>query len=61
MCSSCFGALFLRIPLLYIVQTHFAGQLPVLGCVAPTVSGIMAVYTLVFAVRQLRKDLHTTL
>lgn len=57
MCSSCFGALFLRVPLLYLVQTHFTDSLRTLGCVAPTVSGIMAVYTLVFAVHQLKQDL----
>lgn len=47
----------LRVPLLYLVQTHFADSLQTLGCVAPTVSGMMAAYTLIFAVHQFKKDL----
>lgn len=54
MVSSCFGALALRMPLLYLVQRFFPDSLSALGCVAPAVSGIMAVYTLIYAARLLR-------
>lgn len=53
MISSCFGALALRMPLLYLVQRFYPDSLSVLGCVAPAVSGIMAVYTLIYAIRLL--------
>lgn len=49
MVSCCFGALALRMPLLYIVQHFYPDSLALLGCVAPTVSGIMAVYTLIYS------------
>ena len=45
-CSA--GALLLRIPLVYLFGEHFAGDLGKLGMIAPTVSGIMAAYTLVY-------------
>lgn len=48
MISCCFGALALRMPLIYLVCTHFPGSLGIIGTVAPTVSGIMAVYTLIY-------------
>lgn len=50
MISCCFGALALRMPLLYLVQNYFHDSLSMLGCVAPTVSGIMAVYTLIYSI-----------
>ena len=53
MISSCSGALLLRMPLLYIVQHYFPDSLAVLGCVAPTVSGIMAVYTSIYSIKLL--------
>lgn len=53
MFSSCFGALALRMPLLYIVQRFFPDSLAMLGCVAPTVSAVMAVYTLFYSIRLL--------
>lgn len=53
MISCCFGALALRMPLLYLVQHVFPDSLAMLGCVAPTVSGIMAVYTLFYSLKLL--------
>lgn len=46
MVSSSAGALLLRIPLVYLFAKYFAEDLGMLGCIAPTVSGIMACYTL---------------
>lgn len=51
MISSCFGALVLRMPFLYLVQRYFPDSLAMLGCVAPAVSGIMAVYTLIYSIK----------
>lgn len=48
MVSSCFGALVLRIPMVYYFGTHFADNLGMLGKIAPIVSGIMACYTLLY-------------
>ena len=48
MLSSSFGALFLRIPLVWYAGRHFADDLRMLGKIAPFVSGIMAVYTLLY-------------
>lgn len=48
MLSSCFGALILRIPLVYFFGLHFADNLGMLGRIAPLVSGIMAAYTLIY-------------
>lgn len=48
MVSCTFGALCLRIPLVWLVAKHFSQDLGMLGAVAPVVSGIMAVYTLVY-------------
>ncbi|MCM1386345.1 MAG: MATE family efflux transporter [Bacillus sp. (in: Bacteria)] len=53
MFSSCFGALALRMPFLYLVQRIFPDSLAMLGCVAPTVSGIMALYTMLYSIRLL--------
>ncbi len=53
MISSCFGALALRIPLLYLTQHFFPASLAMLGCVAPAVSGIMAIYTSFYSIRLL--------
>lgn len=51
MISCCFGALVLRMPLIYAVCRFFPNNLGVIGTVAPLVSGIMAVYTLVYVIR----------
>ncbi|MCM1039698.1 MAG: MATE family efflux transporter [Ruminococcus sp.] len=53
MISSCFGALALRMPLLYLVQRYAPDSLAALGCVAPAVSGIMALYTLIYCIKLL--------
>ena len=52
-CSA--GALLLRIPLVYLFGEHFAGDLGKLGMIAPTVSGIMAAYTLVYVLYEGRR------
>lgn len=56
MISCCFGALALRMPLLYLVQHYFPDSLAMLGCVAPSVSGIMAMYTLIYSIRLLTSN-----
>lgn len=56
MISCCFGALLLRMPLIWIVYTHYPDNLLLIGSIAPAVSGFMAVYTLGFVIRQIRKD-----
>lgn len=45
-CSA--GALFLRIPMIYMFGTYFEGDLGMIGMIAPTVSGIMACYTFLY-------------
>lgn len=57
MISCSFGALFLRMPLIYLACRFLPENLGVIGAVAPTVSGIMAVYTLFYVIRQFRLDL----
>lgn len=56
MVSCCFGAVALRIPLIHFAYTYCADNLFVLGGIAPVVSGIMAVYTMGFVVREFRRD-----
>ena len=56
MISCCFGALALRMPLIYIVCKHFPENLGVIGTVAPSVSFIMAVYTLVYVLYLAKND-----
>lgn len=48
MVSSCAGALFLRIPMVYLFGRYFPNDLGRLGMIAPIVSGIMAFYTLIY-------------
>ena len=48
MLSCCFGALALRMPLIYLVCRFAPQNLGVIGTVAPAVSGIMAAYTAVY-------------
>lgn len=48
MVSSCVGALLLRIPMVYLFGKYFGNDLDMLGRIAPTVSGIMACYTLIY-------------
>lgn len=59
MVSCCFGALALRIPLIHFAYTYCADNLFVIGGIAPVVSGVMAVYTMGFVVRQFRQDDHS--
>ena len=52
-CSA--GALFLRIPMVWFFRNHFPDDLGMLGRIAPTVSGIMACYTLIYVLLEGRK------
>lgn len=56
MISCCFGALALRIPLIWLAYTYCPNNLFVIGSIAPAVSGFMAVYTMGFVLRQIRTD-----
>lgn len=56
MISCCFGALALRMPLIWLAYTYCPDNLFVIGSIAPAVSGFMAVYTMGFVIRQLRMD-----
>ena len=56
MISCCFGALALIMPLIYIVCKYFPENLGVIGTVAPSVSFIMAVYTLVYVLYLAKND-----
>lgn len=56
MLSCCFGALCLRMPLIYVVYHYWPDNLLMLGSIAPVVSGFMAVYTVGIVWRKMRKD-----
>ena len=56
MVSCTFGALCLRIPLVWFVSGHFSQDLGMLGTVAPVVSGIMALYTLLYILWEGKQD-----
>lgn len=56
MISCCFGALALRMPLIYIVCKNFPENLGVIGTVAPSVSFIMALYTLIYVLYLAKND-----
>ena len=56
MVSCCFGALALRMPLIWLAYTYCPDNLFVIGLIAPAVSGFMAVYTMFFVIRQLKQD-----
>lgn len=56
MVSCTFGAVFLRIPMVYLFGKYFADNLGMLGKIAPFVSGIMAVYTLIYVIYEGRKN-----
>lgn len=58
MVSCCFGALALRMPLIYAACRYAPDELGIIGTVAPTVSGIMAVYTLIYVLYLMRKTEH---
>lgn len=52
-CSA--GALLLRIPMVYFFGKYFSSDLGMLGKIAPTVSGIMALYTLIYVLYKEKK------
>ena len=56
MVSCCFGALVLRMPLIWLSYTYCPDNLFVIGLIAPAVSDFMAFYTLLFVIRQLKQD-----
>ncbi len=56
MISSSFGALALRMPLIYVVFTYWPDNLLRIGAVAPTVSGFTALYTLIFVLYLVGKE-----
>lgn len=60
MVSCCFGALALRMPLIYAACHYAPDQLGVIGMVAPAVSGIMAVYTLFYVLGLMKKPFPDT-
>ncbi len=55
MVSCTFGALVLRIPLVHFFSGRFPDDLGMLGMIAPTVSFIMAAYTIVYVLFEGRK------
>lgn len=55
MVSCSVGALFLRIPLVYLFGRYFADDLGKLGMIAPAVSGIMALYTFAYVLYEGRE------
>lgn len=55
MMSSCFAALALRMPLIYLACHLLPDNLAVIGTVAPFVSAIMALYTLFYTIYLSRK------
>lgn len=56
MVSCCFGAVALRIPLIHLAYSYCADNLLIIGGIAPMVSGVMAVYTIGFVIRQFKRD-----
>ncbi len=56
MVSCTFGALCLRIPLVWLAARYFAQDLGMLGTVAPVVSGIMALYTMLYVLWEGRRN-----
>ena len=55
MISCTAGALLLRIPMVWFFGERFGSDLGKLGIIAPTVSGIMALYTLIYVIWEGRK------
>lgn len=56
MISSCFGALILRIPLIYLVSTHTPDNLTRIGSIAPAVSFFIAAYTSLYLIHSYRHE-----
>lgn len=61
MISCCFGAIALRMPLIWFAYTYCPDNLAVIGAIAPAVSGFMAVYTIIFVLWQLWRDCRPSL
>ncbi len=59
MASCTGGALLLRIPMVWYSGSRFGTDLGLLGTIAPTVSGIMAIYTLIYVLWEGRKKRST--
>lgn len=56
MISCCFGALALRMPLIWFVYTRWPDNLFRIGSIAPAVSGFMACYTLLYVLTGFWKE-----
>ncbi len=56
MISCCIGALALRIPLVHLFGTLYSDDLGKLGTIAPTVSAVMACYTLIYVVIDAKRE-----
>ena len=56
MISCCFGALALRMPLIWLVYTYWPDNLFRIGTIAPLVSGFMACYTLLYVLYGFHRD-----
>lgn len=56
MVSCCGGALLLRMPFIWLVVRYLPENLGIIGGVAPAVSGIMALYTVVYVVKMMKKQ-----
>lgn len=56
MISCCFGALALRIPLIYLVSTRWPDDMSMIGAIAPAVSGFMALYTFAYVMNGISKE-----
>ncbi len=56
MISCCFGALALRMPLIWLVYTYWPDNLFRIGTIAPLVSGFMACYTLLYVFYGFHRD-----
>lgn len=56
MISYCFGAIAMRMPLIYLAARYFPDNLAAIGMIAPTVSGVMAIYTLIYVLYLFRQD-----
>lgn len=61
MISCCFGALALRMPMIHFAYNYCPDNLFVIGCIAPAVSGVMTVYTLIYVLYLMRKDKKDTI
>lgn len=56
MISCCFGAIALRMPIIYYVCVNYPNDIKVVGMAAPFVSFVMAVYTFIYILYLYKKD-----